>query len=73
MTEQLIKRINELAKKSREAGITDEEKREQQELRAKYIESFRQGVKNTLENVYIVSEDGKEQKIKKKLGKNSGA
>ena len=72
MTEELIRRINELAKKSREEGLTDEEKAEQQALRAQYIEEFRQGVKNTLNNVYIVDENGEEKKIKRK-GKNFGA
>lgn len=66
MTEELIKRINELAKKSKAEGLTDEEKAEQQELRKKYIESFRQGVKNTLGNVYIVDEDGNKKKLSKK-------
>ncbi len=67
MTEELIKRINELAKKSKAEGLTDAEKAEQQELRAQYIAAFRQGVKNTLNNVYIVDEQGNE----KKLGKRS--
>lgn len=66
MTEELIKRINELAKKSKAEGLTDAEKAEQQELRRKYIESFRQGVKNTLSNVYIVDEDGNKKKLSKK-------
>ena len=66
MAEELIKRINELAKKSKAEGLTDAEKAEQQELRRKYIESFRQGVKNTLSNVYIVDEDGNKKKLSKK-------
>ena len=72
MTGELIKRINELAKKSRESGLTDEEKREQQALRTQYIEEFRQGVKNTLNNVYVVNEKGEEEKLKRK-NKNFGA
>ncbi len=72
MTEELIKRINELAKKSRNEGLSDEEKREQQALRTQYIEEFRQGVKNTLNNVYVVDENGEEKKLKRK-GKNFGA
>lgn len=64
--EELIKRINELAKKSRAEGLTDEEKAEQQTLRVKYIEKFKQGVKNTLNNVYIVDEQGNEKKLERK-------
>lgn len=66
MTEKLIKRINELAKKSREEGLSNEEKAEQKHLREQYIEAFRQGVKNTLSNVYVVDKDGNEKKLQKK-------
>lgn len=72
MTEDLIKRINELAKKSKSEGLSEEEKSEQQALRTQYIQEFRQGVKNTLNNVYIVDENGEEKKLKRK-GKNFGA
>jgi len=73
MTEDLIKRINFLAKKSREEGLNEEEKSEQAELRKQYIEEFRQGVKNTLNNVYVVDEEGNKEKIKKKHNKIFGA
>lgn len=73
MTEELIRRINELAKKSKAEGLTDAEKTEQAELRAQYIAAFRQGVKNTLNNVYIVDEQGNEKKLGKKSGDNYGA
>lgn len=73
MTQDLIKRINELAKKSKETELTKEEKAEQKLLREQYIEEFRQGVRNTLNNVYVVDKDGKEEKLKKKSGGNFGA
>ena len=66
MTEELIKRINELAKKSKSEGLTEEEKAEQQALRQEYIKAFRQGVQNTLNNVYVVDEQGNEKKLKRK-------
>lgn len=66
MTEELIKRINELAKKSKTEGLTPDEKAEQQELRQKYIQAFRQGVHNTLSNVYVVDEQGNEKKLERK-------
>ena len=73
MTEELIKRINELARKSKTEGLTDEEKAEQAKLRSEYIAAFRQGVQNTLSNVYVVDEKGNEKKLERKSGGKSGA
>ena len=67
--EQLLKRINELAKKSREEGLDEEEKAEQADLRQKYIKKFRQGMENTLSNVYIMDEKGNKRKVEKKNDK----
>lgn len=64
--EELIKRINELAKKSREEGLSEEEKTEQAKLRQEYIKKFRQGMENTLSNVYIMDEHGNKRKVEKK-------
>ena len=44
ISREMIDRINELSKKSREAGLTEEEKQEQQELRSKYIEYIKRQV-----------------------------
>ena len=66
MNDELIKRINFLANKSKSEGLTEEEKTEQAELRQQYIKAFRQGVENTLNNVYIVDEKGNKKKIEKK-------
>ena len=63
MTKELIDRINFLAKKAREEGLTEEEKREQQTLRMQYIVEFRQGVVNTLDNTYIMDEKGNKKKL----------
>ena len=64
--DKLVKRINELAKKSREEGLSDIEKTEQASLRAKYIQKFRQGMENTLNNVYIMDENGNKKKVEKR-------
>lgn len=66
MTEELIRRINALAKKSREEGLTDEEKEEQAKLRKTYIAEFRQGMLGTLDNVYIVDEAGNKKKVERR-------
>ena len=62
---ELIARINALAKKSREEGLTEEEKKEQAALRARYIAAFRAGAEQTLKNVYVLDKDGNEQPIQK--------
>lgn len=67
--QELIKRINELARKSREEGLSDAEKAEQAELRQQYIQKFRQGMENTLQGVYIMDEKGNKRKVEKKIKK----
>lgn len=64
--DEKVKRINELYKKSKETGLTDEERKEQQKLREEYARSFREGLKRTLENAYVLDENGNEVKLKKK-------
>ena len=65
--DELVKKINLLARKAKEDGLTDEEKAEQQALRAEYIKKFREGFKkNYLDNMYFVDENGNEVKLKKK-------
>ena len=54
----LIKRINELAHKSKTIGLTEEEKEEQNKLRQEYLSIFRGNMKNTLLNVKVVDEEG---------------
>ena len=66
MTEELIKRINFLYHKSKTEGLTEEEKNEQTKLRKEYVKGFRQGMANTLKNVYIMDEKGNKKKIEKK-------
>ena len=65
MMKELIARINALAKKSREEGLTEEEKKEQAQLRAQYIAAFRAGAEQTLQSVRVVDKDGTQQPLKK--------
>ena len=55
---KLIERINELARKQRAEGLTDEEKKEQQALRAQYLQAWRQNLQTQLDNMVIVEPDG---------------
>lgn len=66
MTEEKIRRINELARKKKTAGLTEEELQEQYILRREYIESFKQSLIAQLENTYILEPDGTKRKVKAK-------
>lgn len=66
MTEEKIKRINELSHKSKTVGLTDDEKDEQAVLRREYIDSFKASLVGQLENTYIVDEKGNKKKVKRK-------
>ncbi len=67
MIKEKIDRINFLAHKSKTPeGLTNEEKAEQFRLREEYIKEWREGVLQTLDNTYIVDENGKETKLKPK-------
>lgn len=57
--EEMIKRINELAKKKREIGLTPEETQEQQELYKKYLAGFRNNLKKQIENTDVKYPNGK--------------
>lgn len=54
ITKELIERINQLARKQRSEGLTDEERAEQQKLRKSYLAGFRENMKNVLDQIEIV-------------------
>ncbi len=68
ITPEKIARINELARKAKGEGLTDEEKIEQKALRAEYVQAFRKNLEAQLENTVIVRPDGTKEEIKKKKG-----
>ena len=59
MSDEKIKRINELARKSKTPeGLTQEEKAEQKALRDEYIADFRRNTLAALSRIDIQNEDG---------------
>lgn len=66
MEQAKIDRINFLAKKQREQGLSDAEKTEQTALRREYIDSFKQSLVGQLENITVVEPDGTKHKLPKK-------
>ena len=66
MTKEQIARINELARKQKAEGLTEEEKAEQLKLRGKYINAYKQSLIAQLENTYILEPDGTKRKVRRK-------
>ncbi len=67
ITDEKVKRINELARKSRtEEGLTEEEKAEQAALRREYVEAIKASLVGHLEHTTVVSPDGTRRKLGKK-------
>ena len=66
MTEEKIKRINELARKQKSEGLTEGEKAEQHTLRREYIDAYKQSLIAQLENTYILEPDGTKRKVGRK-------
>lgn len=62
----VIARINELAKKNKEVGLTAEETEERAKLRRIYIDSVKANLVGQLENTYIVRPDGSKEKVRHK-------
>ena len=59
LSKEKLARINELAKKAKtEEGLTLTEKKEQQDLRQEYIERFRGGMRNHIEGMKVVDDEG---------------
>ena len=63
---EVIARINVLAKKNKEEGLTEEELVERDKLRRIYIDSVTGNLKGHLENTTIVYPDGSKKKVTKK-------
>lgn len=57
--DKLTKRINELAKKKKEQGLTAEEQAEQKELYKKYLANFRRNFEKQLDNTDVEFPDGR--------------
>lgn len=51
--DEMIKRINELAHKMKNEGLTDEEKEEQAILRRRYVDAFKASLSAQLDMIKI--------------------
>ena len=69
MNDQELARINELARKSKAEGLTEDELKEQKELRQRYIEAVRMNLRGQLNNIDIINKEGKIENLGDKYGK----
>lgn len=68
MNETKIDRINELYRKSKAEGLTEEEKKEQTDLRRQYVENVRMNLRGQLNNMSIQNPDGTITNLGEKYG-----
>lgn len=61
-----LERINELYRKSKGEGLTEEEKIEQADLRSEYIQAVRANLRGTLNNISLLNPDGSVTELTKK-------
>ena len=61
--DEVIARINELAKKAKTEGLNAEELVERDKLRRIYIDSVKASLVGQLDNTYIVRPDGTKEKV----------
>ena len=66
MTDEKLARINELARKAREAGLDEAEREEQQRLRQEYVAAFRGNLDRQLNTIVIVDEAGNRRNVQKR-------
>lgn len=72
MTDENIARINELYRKSKAEGLTEEEKKEQAVLRKEFIASVRGNIRSQLNAIDVVAEDGTIENLGEKYGNRKG-
>ena len=66
MEQETIRRINELARKSKGEGLTEAEKAEQAVLRREYVHAVTGSLERQLDNTYIIDAQGRKRKLRKK-------
>lgn len=69
ITPELLARINELSRKKRTVGLTEEELSEQKQLYEIYLEAIRGQVTNLLDSIEVVDAPPQDLKPKKKSKK----
>ncbi len=69
MTEEKIKRMNDLYHLSQERSLSEDEYSEWTGLKQQYVADFKASLRSQLDNTYIVDDKGNKRKLEKKSGK----
>jgi uncharacterized protein YnzC (UPF0291/DUF896 family) len=72
MSDEKIKRINELARKAKEQGLSEAEAQEQKKLRKEFLEEFRANFRKDMDKIEIVEKDGTVRTLKEVRNEKSG-
>ena len=64
--DEVVERINVLARKAKNEGLTEEETAERDKLRRIYIDSVKANLVGHLDNTYILRPDGTKEKVQRK-------
>lgn len=64
MDQKKIDRINELARKQKREGLTEEERHEQALLRREYIDAVTISLRTQLDNTWVIGPDGAKHKLR---------
>ncbi|GIO59250.1 MULTISPECIES: DUF896 domain-containing protein [Paenibacillus] len=57
--DSVVERINELARKQKESGLTEEETEERAKLRERYLQNVRRNFRQQLDSIEWVDEEKK--------------
>ncbi len=64
LPKEKLDRINALAQKAKEGGLSEEEKTEQKALRQAYLAAVRVSFRGTLDSIILENTDGSHTKLK---------
>ena len=67
MEKEKIERINELARKRKAEGLSEEEQLEQETLRKEYISGFRNNLQELLDSMVVQEPNGSRHRLQKKI------
>ena len=66
ISDKKLERINELAKKAKTVGLTEEEIAERDILRKEYLQNFRKRFESQIERIQILEPDGSITPVRKR-------